>query len=101
MSTNKPFRNQDVSTTLRSNLKFNFTKKAKPGFISIIFDENDGVPLYNDDLGYGFINQTCSLPARTVHTKEIISNDSGFVLTEPLFYSSKGLGDRNHVPAAK
>ncbi len=109
MTDHNHFRNHETSTGLRNNLKFNFTKKVKPDFISIIYNDNYGVPLYDDDIGYGFINQTCALPARTVHTKEIISNESGFVITEPHFsksiynysdeYNHFGMAFRIRVPA--
>lgn len=64
-------------------LHFNFTSMA-------------GVPLYEDARGYGFVNQTLALPARTVHTAGIHHEAGGAVISEPVFEIEKNFESLNY-----
>ncbi|GAB3472340.1 hypothetical protein GCM10027321_45210 [Massilia terrae] len=56
----------------------------------------NGAPLYDDARGYGFVNQTVALPARTVHTAGIRSEASGAVISEPAFETEKNFESLNY-----
>ncbi|MDQ0871556.1 pectin methylesterase-like acyl-CoA thioesterase/lysophospholipase L1-like esterase [Paenibacillus sp. V4I3] len=76
--------------------KFNFTNTAKDGYSSVVYGPNNGAPLYNSSVGYGFVNETSALPARQVHTAPITSDGTGFVISEPQFYAEKGFEKDNY-----
>lgn len=67
--------------------KFNFTDQEKPGYKTVMYDEEHGVPLYDSSAGYGFIEQTSAMPAREVHTEQITSDGTGFFISESSFYA--------------
>jgi pectin methylesterase-like acyl-CoA thioesterase/lysophospholipase L1-like esterase len=76
--------------------KFNFTNAAKDGYTPVVYDRNNGAPLYNASVGYGFVNATGALPARQVHTAQITSDGTGFVISEPQFDAEKGFEKDNY-----
>ena len=61
-------------------LRFSFSEQAKAG---------SGAPLYDEALGYGFVNQTLALPARPVHTATIRHTGKGYEISEPAFEAEK------------
>ncbi|WP_454191212.1 GDSL-type esterase/lipase family protein [Paenibacillus sp. Marseille-Q7038] len=73
--------------SLDNEYKFNFTNQEKSGYKSVVYDEEQGVPLYDSSVGYGFVEQTNAMPAREVHTDSITSDGTGFFITEPSFYA--------------
>jgi lysophospholipase L1-like esterase len=88
---------------------FLFTPVPQEGYTSVIYDDKLGVPIFNTSVGFGFTNQTCSLPPRVVHTSSIISTGAGFVVSEPEFdeqpggepehYNNYGMAFRIQAPA--
>ncbi|KRE35250.1 GDSL-type esterase/lipase family protein [Paenibacillus sp. Soil522] len=74
-------------TSMESPYKFNFTNQEKPGYQSVTYDVNNGAPLYNSTVGYGFVYETSAMPPREVHTASITSDGTGFFITEPSFYA--------------
>lgn len=76
--------------TERELYHFNFTSMPKDGYTSVSYDEKHGVLMYNDSIGYGFIHATCAQPPREVHTAEITSDGTGFVISEPHFFAEAG-----------
>lgn len=81
-------------TALQTSYKFNFTNTAKDGYSSVVHD--NGAPLYNASVGYGFVNETSALPPRQVHTAQITSDGTGFVISEPQFYAESGFQKDNY-----
>jgi lysophospholipase L1-like esterase len=81
---------------MRTDYKFNFTSLSKEGYIGVPFDAMKGVPLYDEAVGYGFIRETCALPAREVHTETIRSDGNGFVIYETEFYAEEGFEKENY-----
>jgi lysophospholipase L1-like esterase len=71
-------------------LRFDFTGQGAPGVTSVTWSANGGVPLYDAARGYGFVDRTSALPARTVHTAGIQATPRGFVITEAAFEAEKG-----------
>ena len=71
-------------------LKFNFTDRNKPGYLSVPYDDKNGAPLYDPAVGYGFVNETCSLPPRKVHLSTIMSDGTGFYIAEKEFDAEPG-----------
>ncbi|WP_028608960.1 GDSL-type esterase/lipase family protein [Paenibacillus harenae] len=69
-----------------SSYKFNFTNQEKTGYRTVVYD-NNGAPLYDSSVGYGFVNQTSALPPREVHPASITSDGTGFYIKEPGFYA--------------
>lgn len=83
--------------------KFNFTNMAKDGYTSV--DNDNGVPMYTSSVGYGFVQETSAMPARQVHTAQITSDGTGFVISEPQFtdesstnYNHYGMAFRIQAP---
>lgn len=87
----------------QASYKFNFTNMAKDGYTSVVYD--NGVPLYYSSVGYGFVQETSAMPARQVHTAQITSDGTGFVINEPQFtdesstnYNHYGMAFRIQAP---
>ncbi|MEW6763425.1 MAG: GDSL-type esterase/lipase family protein [Pseudomonadota bacterium] len=76
-------------------LRFNFTQQPVPGATQVKWNERSGAPLYDAATGYGFVERTGALPARSVHVKEIRSHAHGFVISEPAFEREKGF-EKDH-----
>jgi len=89
-------------------LKFNFTDQIKPGYVAVTPDAERRAPLYDPVVGYGFVEETCALPPRTVHTAGIRSDGRGFSIVETAFdaepsfesdeYNRYGMAFRFHAP---
>lgn len=89
-------------------LKFNFTEQPKPGYVAVTLDADGRVPLYDPTVGYGFVEETCAQPPRTVHTGGIRSDGAGFSIAETAFdaepdfegdeYNRYGMAFRFHAP---
>src|SRR5438128_10567631 len=60
-----------------ATLSFNFSGQARPGMTTVA-RLRDGVPLYDPARGYGFVDQTSAMPARTVHTAGMRATGQGF-----------------------
>jgi lysophospholipase L1-like esterase len=71
-------------------MRFNFSGRPVPGATTVKWDARSGAPLFDAARGYGFVSQTGALPARAVHTAQIRSNGSGFVVSEPAFDAENG-----------
>ncbi|MFD2332556.1 GDSL-type esterase/lipase family protein [Cohnella sp. GCM10020058] len=71
-------------------LKFNFTEQPMPGYVTVALDTDGRAPLYDSDVGYGFVGETCALPSRIVHTEVITSDGTGFSITETAFDAEPG-----------
>ncbi|MDG5788541.1 GDSL-type esterase/lipase family protein [Evansella sp. AB-P1] len=95
-------KNDQLITDIQRSVKFNFSKQLKSDYLSITYNEKTGVPLYDSNIGYGFVQETCAFPPRPVHTKEITTSDYGFVITEPYFSHpvEKNSDDYNHFGMA-
>jgi lysophospholipase L1-like esterase len=76
-------------------LRFNFTSQARPDAVQVTWSDTKGAPLYDAALGYGFVERTGALPARTVHTAAIRSDGKGFTISEPAFEAEKGF-EKDH-----
>ncbi|TWI62646.1 lysophospholipase L1-like esterase [Pseudoduganella lurida] len=63
-----------------AELRYDFTGQPKPGATAVRW--TGSAPLYSATTGYGFVNQTGALPARSVHTEGIRSTAAGYVITE-------------------
>ncbi|MBD0384053.1 S-layer homology domain-containing protein [Paenibacillus sp. WST5] len=86
---------KNISDTVeQKSYKFNFTGTAKEGYTSVVY--NNGVPQYNSSVGYGFVNETSAMPARQVHSAQITSDGTGFVISEPQFYEEPGFEKDNY-----
>lgn len=62
-------------------LYFNFTSENIEGAQRIRANQNI-VPKYNYDRGYGFVSETSNMPARSVNPDKIQPTDKGFSITE-------------------
>ncbi|SFA75997.1 Lysophospholipase L1 [Cohnella sp. OV330] len=71
-------------------LKFNFTEQTKPGYMAVTLDAEGRAPLYDPTVGYGFVEETCTLPPRTVHAAGIRSDGAGFSIVETAFDAEPG-----------
>ncbi|WP_166243024.1 GDSL-type esterase/lipase family protein [Paenibacillus turpanensis] len=71
--------------------KYNFTDEPKEGYVSVPFEPEQGAPLYQASTGYGFVMETCAIPAREVHVEQIQANGSGFTIQESSFFAEQGL----------
>lgn len=80
----------------QNSYKFNFTDTPKDGYTSVGYDRTNGAPLYRSSVGYGFVNETSAKPARQVHTAQITSDGTGFVISEPQFYAEPGFQKDNY-----
>jgi len=76
-------------------LHFHFGSQPAPGAIQVKWSADSGAPLYDAGLGYGFVDRTGALPARTVHTSGIRSDGKGFAITEPAFEMETGF-EKDH-----
>jgi len=84
-------------TDEQRSYKYDFTNITKDGYTSVVYD--NGVPLYNSSVGYGFVQETSAMPARQVHTAQITSDGTGFVISEPQF-SDESSTNYNHYGMA-
>lgn len=80
-----PLQSQGIKNSSILPSKFNFTSTVKDGYTSVAYDASKGVPLYSYSTGYGFVNKTNAVPAREVHTSQIVSTENGFEITEEKF----------------
>jgi hypothetical protein len=42
----------------KKSYKFNFTEEKLKGYTNIEYDETTGVPIFSEDIGYGFTDET-------------------------------------------
>ncbi|MDL2353808.1 MAG: GDSL-type esterase/lipase family protein [Pseudomonadota bacterium] len=77
-------------------MRFDFSRQPAAGAIAVQWDERSGVPLFDAARGYGFVGATGAWPARPVHTAQIRSVGSGFVISEPVFEAEKNFESVNY-----
>ncbi|WP_099363531.1 SGNH/GDSL hydrolase family protein [Fredinandcohnia onubensis] len=89
---------KDTYALQQETLRFSFTNEEKQGYIPITHIINQEVPIYNQEVGYGFVNLTSALPPRIVHSSNISLTDSGLFFNEPYFANSinENPDDYNH-----
>lgn len=58
--------------------------------MAVTLDADGRAPLYEPAVGYGFVEETCALPPRTVHTEGIMSDGAGFSIVETAFDAEPG-----------
>lgn len=71
---------EESKVTAKESYSFNFVKEEAAEAVNL----NDGtVPLYSKDKGYGFVDETGAMPARSLDTSKITwSETEGFRVTE-------------------
>lgn len=85
-------------------LHYSFGPVPVPGALSLRWSAEGGAPRFEAATGYGFVERTGALPARTVHAVPLRSGDDGATLSEPAFESEGehanhfGLAFRIQVP---
>lgn len=78
---------------------FTANPAAAAGAIAIAAQRNT-LPRYDGAIGYGFVNQTGALPARTVHTDTIRSEAAGYVIAEAAIDPDSGKDHYNNYGMA-
>ena len=63
--------------------RFNFTAIPKAGYVSVPYDQANGVQHYTESEGCGFVEWTAALPPRQVHPAQITAGLEGVVILEP------------------
>lgn len=61
---------------------FNFTSQRMEGFTTVLTGRNKTAPVFSDEKGYGFVSETCAMPARKVEISDIFAKDDGFYINE-------------------
>lgn len=80
---------------MTQTFSFNFTSAVKADFIQV---NSDAIPVYNEEVGYGFVPLTSAFPPRVVHLRNIQATEDGYILSEPYFQKcmSESPDDYNH-----
>lgn len=76
--------------------RFNFTQEKITNFINITLNSENNAPLYEDEIGYGFVRQTCAIPPREVHPEKIYSDAEGFKTVELKFFQEENNETSNY-----
>lgn len=71
-------------------MAYHFTNDPRQGYVAVPYDKEHGVPLYDPDRGYGFVDKTCALPAREVRPSAIYANGAGFYIHEAFIEKKNG-----------
>ncbi len=84
----KNFENSNLSYKTNTDLKnskneysFNFEKQEKKDCINVN-SVNGKAPIYSDEIGWGFVSQSCAMPPRRVNPSRIQQSDDGFYIEE-------------------
>ena len=56
-------------------------KTLAAGYTRVYNDENK-VPVFSEEKGYGFVSETCAMPPRKVDISDIFAKDDGFYVNE-------------------
>ncbi|GAS82139.1 GDSL-type esterase/lipase family protein [Paenibacillus amylolyticus] len=80
------------------SIQFNFAVSPKGEYRSIVQEEQDSIPRYDDVKGYGFVDKTCAQPPREVHVEQIVPSQEGYTISEARFVNREEAGenDFNH-----
>ncbi len=72
----------DDETEKDESRRFNFTNERAEGFVSVLTNQRGEAPVFSEEKGYGFVSETCAMPAREVDISDIFSKDDGFYINE-------------------
>ena len=91
-----------AATAADTALHFSFTAAPAPGAVSLRWTADAGAPRFDAATGYGFVERTSALPARTVHVATVRSGADGATISEPDFEAEAAAGsdDANHYGLA-
>ncbi|MFG6432641.1 GDSL-type esterase/lipase family protein [Roseateles sp. LYH14W] len=64
-------------------LHFSFAATPAPGAVSLRWSSDGGAPRFDAATGYGFVERTSALPARSVHVATVRSAAEGATISEP------------------
>jgi len=83
-------------------LHFGFAASPAPGALSLRWSAEGCAPRFDASTGYGFVERTSALPARTVHVTTVRSDAGGATISEPDFEAeaAPGSDDANHYGLA-
>ncbi len=82
---------KDISVVQETNISdekavgvkyFNFTKEAVDKAVGITLDKKGNAPVFSEKKGFGFVSETCALPARKVDLSDVFAKDDGFYVNE-------------------